>query len=67
MVERWWKGKEGTIREMGEIVEPLQVVKMVGIRGDRVGLAKILLMVLDLQQPITMVDIDERMWRRWRK
>ena len=65
MVERWWKGKEG--RGMVEIVEPLQVVKMVGLRGDRVGLAKILLMVLDLQQPITMVDIDERMWRRWRK
>ena len=51
---------------MVEIVEPLQIVKMVEICGDRVGLVKILLMVLDLQQPITM-EMVERRWRRWRK
>ena len=66
MVERWWKGKEATSRGMVEIVEPLQIMKMVGLRGDRVGPAKILLMVLDLQQPITM-EMVERRWRRWRK
>ena len=53
-------------RRMAEIVEPLQVVEMVKICGDRVGPAKILLMVLDLQQPITM-EMVERRWRRWRK